>query len=121
MSGEEMVAQDHLVTLEERFWESAGDRDFYRDNFADDGVMALPTGLMTKPEVLDAMNGASEWSDYTIDDLHHVEVGDDVTALVYTTNARHLGSAGAYRAAVTSVYVKRNGAWLLVLHQQTPL
>jgi Domain of unknown function (DUF4440) len=116
-----MHGQDQLVSLEERFWEAAGDPDFYREHFADDGLMALPVGLMTKPQVVQAMESASEWSDYTIDDLRWVDVGDDVAALVYTTTAKRDDSDGTYRAAVTSVYVNRGGEWQLVLHQQTPL
>jgi hypothetical protein len=116
-----MQGHDHLVSLEERFWESAGNPDFYRENFADNGVMALPVGLMTKTQVVDAMENVSEWSDYTIDDLRWVDVGNDAMALVYTTTAKRDDSDGTYHAAVTSVYANRDGEWQLVLHQQTPL
>jgi hypothetical protein len=48
-----------LLELEAGFWEAAGNPDFYQATFADDGLMALPVGIMTKPEVVTAMEGAA--------------------------------------------------------------
>jgi hypothetical protein len=121
MSKSTVTDNDRLLELESAFWKSAGDPGFSHENFADDGVMALPVGLMNKPQVMSVMKGASPWSSFTIDDLRFVEVGDDVTGLVYTADARRDGPDGKYRAAVTSVYVNRGGEWRLVLHQQTPI
>jgi Domain of unknown function (DUF4440) len=121
MSTSTVNDQDRLLELESAFWESAGDPGFYREYFADDGIMALSVGLMSKPQVVSAMKEASPWSTFTIDDLRFVEVGDDVTGLIYTTDATRDGPDGRYRAAVTSVYVNRGGDWRLILHQQTPL
>jgi predicted GH43/DUF377 family glycosyl hydrolase len=115
------MGRDRLLELEAEFWEAAGDPDFYRANFADDGLMAFTVGIMTKHEVLAAVAAADSWSSFTIEDPRYVEVGDDVAALVYATEARHADPGGEYRAVVTSVYVNRGGDWQLVLHQQTPL
>lgn len=114
------MAHDRLLELEAEFWEAAGDPDFYRANFADNGLMALPVGIMTKPDVVAAMDGATEWESFTIEDPRYVEVGD-VAALVYATVAREPGADEEYRALITSVYVNRGGDWMLVLHQQTPV
>lgn len=113
--------EEALLELEGRFWEAAGDVAFYRDNFADDGVMAFHVGIMGKGEVLEAMGGAAEWESYTFEDPRFVQVTDDVAALTYTTSAVAPGSEEPYEAAITSVYVRREGRWLLVLHQQSPL
>jgi hypothetical protein len=121
MSKSNANSETRLLELESAFWESAGDPRFYRENFADDGVMALPDGLMTKAQVVSVMEEASPWSRFTIDDLRFVDVGDDVTALVYTADATRDDRDDAYRAAISSVYVNRSGDWRLVLHQQTPL
>jgi Domain of unknown function (DUF4440) len=121
MSTSKTTSETRLLELESAFWESAGDSGFCRENFAEDGVMALPDGLMTKAQVLSAMEEATPWSRFTIDDLRFVDVGDDVTALVYTADAGRDGPDDGYRAAISSVYVNRGGNWRLVLHQQTPL
>jgi hypothetical protein len=112
---------EEFIELEQRFWRAAGDPDFYRQRFADDGVMAFHIGLMGKPEVVEAMAGAAEWSTFTMDDLRFVEITDDVVSLTYTTVAVPADSHDEYRAAVTSVYVRRGGEWMLVIHQQSPL
>lgn len=116
-----MSLREQLLEMETRFWEAAGDPGFYRDHFATDGLMALPVGIMTKDEVVAAMDGAEEWAEFTIEDPHLVEVGNGVAALVYRTDASRDSSTENYRALVTSVYVDRGGDWTLVLHQQTPI
>jgi hypothetical protein len=60
------LARDRLLELEAEFWEAAGDPDFYRANFADDGLMASPVGVMTKPDFVAAMDGATKWESFTI-------------------------------------------------------
>lgn len=116
-----MSLRDELIGLERLFWESAGNPDFYQDRFADEGVMAFHVGVMTKPDVVASMAGAPEWASYTIDDPLVIEISDDVASLTYTTVAFSHDSAEAYRAALTSVYARRDGEWVLVLHHQTPL
>ena len=113
--------REELIELETAFWRAAGDRDFYQERFADDGVMAFHVGIMSKNQVLEAMAGADEWESFTFDDVHFVPITDDVAALTYTTIAAPVGYPEVYRAAITSVYAKRNETWTLVLHQQTPL
>jgi hypothetical protein len=115
-----MSARERLLHLESQFWEAAGDPEFYDAHFADDGLMAFTVGIIAKPEVLAATKAAPGWSSFTIDDPRYVEVGDDVAALVYATEAED-GRGEEYRAVVTSVYVNRGGEWILVIHQQTPI
>lgn len=69
------------------YWESAGDPELYRANFADDGVMALPVGIMDKGDVVASMKGAAEWGKFSFADLRFVEVADGVAAVVYRTEA----------------------------------
>ncbi len=116
-----MGIEETLLDLERQFWQAAGDSDFYRRGFADDGVMAFHVGIMDKNAILQAMEGAGEWAEFTIDEPRIVEISPDVASLTYATRARPAGSEEYYAAAITSVYVRRGGGWLLVLHQQTPL
>ncbi len=48
-----------------------------------------------------------------------VEFSDQAAAVVYRVVAHH-GGAEPYRALISSTYVRADGAWRLVLHQQTP-
>jgi hypothetical protein len=116
-----MSVREELIELEGAFWRAGGDPGFYRDRFADDGVMAFNVGIMTKHQILDVVDRAIPWERFTIDNPRFVALTDDVTSLTYTTTAKATGSLEEYRAAVTSVYVQREGTWVLILHQQTPL
>ncbi len=115
-----MSHHDELMQLERGFWESAGKPDFYREHFADDGLMVFHVGILDKPQVVEAMEHAEPWASYTIDDPRFVDVGKGVTSLTYATVAPPRGSSEDYRAYLSSVYARRHGRWLLVLHQQTP-
>jgi hypothetical protein len=109
-----------IIELEERFWEAAGDPRFYEEHFADDGTIALPIGMMDKAAVVEAMRSAEPWTGFEFSEPSLIDIADDVAAVTYTASAvREDGDE--YQAAVSSVYVRRNGSWKLVIHQQTPL
>lgn len=112
---------DTLMELERAFWNAAGKPEHYEHRFAEDGVMAFDVGVMDKPAVVAAVASSASWASFTIDDVRMTQITDDVVALTYTTTARTVGSDAAYEAVISSVYVRRNDEWLLVLHQQTPL
>lgn len=115
-----MGTRDELIGLEREFWGAAGKPEHYERRFADDGVMAFDVGVMDKPAVLAAVADSASWARFTLDDVRMTQITDDVVALTYTTTARTAGSDAVYQAVISSVYVRRNGEWLLVLHQQTP-
>ena len=109
-----------IVGLERRFWEAADDPDFYRERFADEGIVALERGLLDKPAVLEAAASAKPWERHTMSDVRLVEISEGVIALSYRAAAERNGGNHRYDATVSSVYTRRFGAWTLVLHQQTP-
>lgn len=117
-----MPAQlEELLELEEEFWRAAGDRGRYEANLADDAVHVFPGwGITEREPVLEAVAGVDPWERFSIDDPSVVELSDDVVALVYTARAQRAGQ-DEYRAAMTTVYRRRDDGWELVLHQQTPL
>jgi hypothetical protein len=111
-----------LVSLEETFWRSSGNRDSYASNLAEDAVHVFPGwGVSADVErVLAAVDSAAPWETFSIDDPHIVQLGDDAAAIVYRARAVRAGQA-PYVAAMTSVYRRHGERWQLVLHQQTPL
>ena len=110
-----------LLELEEGFWRASGDRQRYEANLADDAVHVFPGwGIAEREPVLDEVVRAEPWERFEIDDPRIVELSDDVAALVYTASAQRAGQ-DEYRAAMMSVYRRKDDGWELVLHQQTPL
>jgi hypothetical protein len=65
-----------------------------------------------------AMDQSPGWEETEISDARVVELGPDAAALTYRWRSRR-GDA-TYEAAMSSVYVRREGRWQLALHQQTP-
>lgn len=112
---------DDVTGIEEQFWAAAGDPDFYRSHFADDGLIALAMGVMDKTQTVEAMGSAQPWAEFRLDDRRRLDIADDVASLTYRATARRESDDADYTAVVSSVYVRRNGDWTLVLHQQTPV
>lgn len=116
--------RDELLELERRGWEAlcASDEEvtaFYGEVLAEDVRMLLPGGMVLtgRDEALAAM-GAS-WTTFELTDGRVLELTDDVGVVTY--GARATADGGDYDALLASTYVRREGAWRLVVHQQTPV
>jgi uncharacterized protein (TIGR02246 family) len=92
---------------------------FYADLMADDGLMVFPGLVMDKAESLRAIAGAPPWSTFELGDLRVIEATPDTAVVTYRATARRSGEK-TYQALMTTVYVRRDGRWRIVLHQQSP-
>ena len=111
-----------LEGLERRGWEALSGPDgaaFYADLMADDGVMVFPGMVLDRHRTLRAIAAEPPWSEFDLSDLRVIEAGPDSGVVVYRANARRAGEA-PYHALMSTAYVRRDGRWRLVLHQQTP-
>jgi uncharacterized protein (TIGR02246 family) len=113
---------DELIELERDGWTSlcqgtaAG---FYGATMTEDGLMVLANGgVMTRDDVVNALENAPPWASFAMDDIRVVRLGDDAAALVYVGTGYRDGSE-PFVGAMTSVYVRRDGRWRLALYQQT--
>lgn len=113
---------NELVALERRFWtEPSG--DLYREHAAPDLLMVFPepTGVLDLETAIPIVDEAGPWASVELEDLRFVELAPDAAALVYRAVATRDAGDRPYRTLATSVYTRRDGSWLLALHQQTPL
>jgi hypothetical protein len=108
------------VAVEHGFWEAAGDGSYYAEHMADDGLCLLTPGILRKEETIAAIEQGEPWAGHALSDVVLVEHGEHCATLCYVARARRSGAA-EYEAAVSSTYDRRNGRWLLTVHQQTPL
>ena len=114
--------RDALLHLEERFWlEGGGNPEFWRRHFAEDGVVALPFGIMGKPRTVEAMEQGRPWVRIEMQDLHVVAVAAGSVLVAYRAVARGAGESDDYVAVVASLYVQRGPGWQLLFHQQSPV
>lgn len=111
--------KQQLLELERRFWRAAGNADFYRSRFADDGRCVFGFGTMDKQATINSMASAEPWTTFDLQDISLVTLTPEAAALTYSASATRQGQ-DPYEATVSSVYVHRDDEWQLILHQQTP-
>ncbi|MBW3608876.1 MAG: nuclear transport factor 2 family protein [Actinobacteria bacterium] len=119
-----MDAAAELTALEADGWkalstDATAATGFYGRVPDDAVVMLLPGGmrLTDRDAILKSMGGAP-WTSFALEDPHVVGLGADGGLVVYGVVAEREGAT--YSALVSSAYVRRDGAWRLVFHQQTP-
>jgi hypothetical protein len=114
-----MTIQDEVLEIERGFW--SGGPDYYRQNLDDLCVTAFTemAGTFKKDDIAGMITETDRWRDLSLDVKGCLEPAPGFAILTYAVKATRKNNE-PYAAAVTSAYVKRNGAWKLVLHQQTP-
>jgi ketosteroid isomerase-like protein len=114
-----MALQEELVRLEEGFWNATGDPDYYREHMADEGLAVFSEAIMGKDAAVKSTTapGSEGWSDVRVEEPRVIELTNDAAALVYRGTAMRNGEP--YAANCATVYVRRDGAWKLALHQQS--
>jgi uncharacterized protein (TIGR02246 family) len=110
-----------IEELERSGWHALSGPDgaaFYEDAMAEDGLMVFPGMVMDKPTAIATIREVQPWSRYELAD---VRVAADVNAalVTYRAKAQRAGEP-EYEAVMSSVHVRRDGRWLLLLHQQSP-
>jgi hypothetical protein len=115
-----MSIKDDLLELERGFW--TGGADYYRQHLDDVCLTAFTemAGAFKKEEIARMITDADRWRDLRLEPKGFLEPVPGIAILTYTVGAARK-NGDPYAAAVTSGYVMRNGAWKMVLHQQTPL
>jgi hypothetical protein len=116
---------NELLTIERRGWDSLCDgtgANFYGSLMVNDAVMVLAHGVvMDREAVIASLNDGPPWRTYEISDARIINAGADSTILVYTGVAYREGDSPAFRSLMSSIYVRVDGDWKLVLYQQTPI
>lgn len=114
-----MVNSQDLLQLEKGFWTE--DDQYYRAHVDDACLLAFSemAGVHSNQDIAD-MRGPSNWKNVDLREKGSVELSDEAVLITYEVSAQRK-SGQPYRAVVTSGYVKREGAWKMAFHQQTPL
>jgi hypothetical protein len=116
----EMALQDDVISIETRLWD--GGPDAYREILDDDCLLAFTrmAGVSTRAEIVGTIEDELQWRDVELDVEGVLQPTSDVAILTYRATAARPGGE-QYCALVSSGYVRRDGAWRLMFHQQTPL
>jgi hypothetical protein len=119
-----MSLETQLLEVEKRLWRN--DAELYHDNLTDEALLVFPeTGVITRDVAVDAIlvenAEGRRWAEVDFEEVRSVQLTEDVALLTYRVSARWEHEASEYPALASSVYVKREGAWKLAFHQQSPL
>ncbi len=119
-----MPSTEELLALERAGWDALSTAGaagpFYDDVLAAQVLMLLPGGMVIEDRaaVVDSMGGAP-WDGYELSDERVLPLSDDSAVVAYRATARR--GDHTYRGLFASTYARQDGAWKLVVHQQTPL
>ena len=114
--------ETQLLEMEHAFWEASTSTDFYEEHVADDAVLVFPYGVgaMDKEMTIYAVNSnEGHWESHEFEDVKVVPFCEDAGLITYRAKAIRVGDEGAFKVQVSSAYMRRDGAWKLVFHQQT--
>jgi hypothetical protein len=105
-----------LLEIEHELGSASGDA--YRRHLAEEAVVIVPGHALGHDACIAAIEQSPGWDEFEITDPRVLEVGADGALLTYRWRSRR-GDA-EYVALMSTVYARRDGAWRVVLHQQTP-
>lgn len=116
-----MDLQDDLLAIEQELW-TAGP-DAYRAHLHPHCLIAFGpemAGVSTRDEIADSVAAGPRWRDLEIEVKGLIQPHDDVVLITYRARAAR-GQSERYQALVSSGYVRRDGGWRLMFHQQARL
>lgn len=111
--------EEQLLDLDRQLW--SGGPDAYRAILDDDCLLAFTemAGVSDREAVARTADTPQRWRDVELEPEGVVQPTPAVAILTYRASATR--GDEQYRALVSSGYVKRDGGWKLMFHQQTPL
>lgn len=114
-----MNLQDDLLTMERKLW--SGGQAAYRGTLDDDCLIAFTemAGVTSRDSIAKQAD-ANRWHGLDIEVEGFLQPTDDVALLTYHATALR-DEDEPYEARVSSGYVRRDGNWKMMFHQQTPL
>ena len=114
-----MSLHDDLVAIERKLW--SGGKAAYRRTLDDSCLLAFAAmaGVSSRDTIADQAD-ASRWRDLKMEIEGFLQPTDDVALLTYLAHVERADHQ-PYAARVSSGYVKRDGGWKMMFHQQTPL
>lgn len=109
-----------LWKVEEGFW--TGGPEHYRAAMHPECVMVFqpPIGVLSGDLIIRTLEGGPRWASVTMRERHESRPADGAVVLAYLAEGARERSS-PYRGYCSSTYMKSDGEWKLVQHQQTPI
>lgn len=113
-----------LMAKEKELWEGWKNKNPapFEKLIPADGLLVGEQGVETKAELLkDIASNPCEVKSYSFDNIRLTMINKDAALVTYKAAQAYtcMGHAGPTPVFASSVYVKRKGQWLNILHQET--
>ncbi len=108
---------EQLMAIEEQLADGSGDA--YRRHLADDALVVVPGAVLDRDACAAAMDESPGWDEREITDVRTTSVSPGQRDARPTAGARAAARRSTPRSCRASTRAG-DGAWRLVLHQQTP-
>ena len=123
-AGSRAAIEKTLIANENKVSEAVAKHDVktFTDLVASDAVSAGPDGFMKVADFVKSMDQMKIASEHTMD--MQVSWVDDKTAIVRYTwmgSATYMGQPLPPTSYASTVWTERNGKWVAVFHQETPM
>ena len=114
-----MANDDELWALEERFWTEGADSA--RTMTAKGAVFVLPypTGILQGDSSWRDSLASQRWRSVVFSE-RYCRQEDGIAVLAYRVSAERRDTP-IYKALCTSTYLREDGKWLRIVHQQNPI
>lgn len=112
-----------LALEEEDGWKAlstTGGAAYYREHVTDDGIMVFPDMVLSNDACIAAIERATPRAWFRIEEPRVMRLTEDSAVVTYRASAQR-DAQPQDTALMSSVYVRRDGAWKLAFRQQTPL
>jgi hypothetical protein len=111
-----MSTEEEILAIETEL--AQGDDSTYRRYLADDALVIVPGGTLTRDECVEAMAASPGWLSVRLTSPSFVTLSDDQVLVSYDFFGERSGET--YDARMTSIYRRAGDGWRLRFHQQTP-
>ena len=123
-AGGSSALQSLLMVKEKELWEGWKNKNAapFEKLISADGVLVGEQGVETKAQVVkDVASNPCENKSYSFADIKLTMITKDAALVTYKAAQDYtcMGHAGPTPVYASSVYVKRKGQWLNILHQET--
>ncbi len=112
-----------LLALETCVWEALcqGDASADADLLSDDFLGVYPTGFADRHDHTSQLSDGPTVADYVILDARSMQLSADHALLAYRAEYRRPGAEQMEEMYVSSLWSQRNGSWVNVFSQDTPM
>jgi Domain of unknown function (DUF4440) len=119
-----MNRNQELTEIERTLWRN--DAEIYGRTFLPDALLIFSeVGRIDLESALNAIRGENaaghHWAEVIFADVRSLTILEDVALLSYVATARWNYKEDVEKVLCTTLYVKRDGAWRVAVHQQTPV